>query len=66
MIMIYYWDKKLKKRLHVLEADIITIKKKKQRKNIDLMSLGQKDVFFMGCVPNDCHGTYLSNKSLSY
>ena len=22
-IMIYYWDKKLKKRLHVLEADII-------------------------------------------
>ena len=26
MIMIYYWDKKLKK-LHVLEADIITIKK---------------------------------------
>ena len=28
MIMIYYCDKKLKKRLHVLEADIITIKKK--------------------------------------
>ena len=27
MIMIYYWDKKLKKRLHVLEADLITIKK---------------------------------------
>ena len=29
MIMIYYWDKKLKrkKRLRVLEADIITIKK---------------------------------------
>ena len=25
MIMIYYWDKKLKKRLHVHEADIITI-----------------------------------------
>ena len=24
--MIYYWDKKLKKRLHILEADI-TIKK---------------------------------------
>ena len=35
MIMIYYWDKKLKKRLHVLEADIIIIKK-----NIDLMSQG--------------------------
>ena len=34
-IVIYYWDKKLKKkkRLQVLEADIITIKK-----NIDLMS----------------------------
>ena len=27
VIMIDYWDKKLKKRLHVLEADI-TIKKK--------------------------------------
>ena len=26
MIMIYYWDKKLKK-LHDLEADLITIKK---------------------------------------
>ena len=25
MIMIYYWDKELEKRLHVLEADIITI-----------------------------------------
>ena len=23
VIMIYYWDKKLKKTLHVLEADII-------------------------------------------
>ena len=27
MIMIYYWDKKLKRRLHVLEADVKTIKK---------------------------------------
>ena len=28
MIMIYYWDKKLKKkRLHVQEADIMTIEK---------------------------------------
>ena len=27
MMMIYYWDKKLKKRLPTLEADIITIKK---------------------------------------
>ena len=26
-IMIYYWDKKLKKRLYVLKADIITINK---------------------------------------
>ena len=38
MIIIYNWDKKLKKRLHVLEADIITIKKN----NIDLMSLAQR------------------------
>ena len=30
MIMIYYWDKKLKKRLHVLEADMIRFKKKQQ------------------------------------
>ena len=36
-IMIYYWDKKQKKK-HVLEADIIKIKKK----NIDLMSLPKK------------------------
>ena len=46
MIMIYYWDKKLKKRLHVLKADIITIKKN------DLMSRARKmhflqDVFQM-------------------
>ena len=27
-LIIYHWDKKLKKRLHVLEAVIITIKKK--------------------------------------
>ena len=26
MLMIYYWDKKLKKRLHVLEADMIKSK----------------------------------------
>ena len=37
MIMIYYWDKKLKKSLHVLKADIITTKK-----NIDLMSPAQR------------------------
>ena len=37
MIMIYNWDKKLKKWLPILKADIITIKK-----NIDLMSLAQR------------------------
>ena len=40
MIMIYYWDKKRKKNdLHVLEADITTIK------NIDLMCLAQSVLF---------------------
>ena len=54
MIMIYYWDKKLKKkRFHVLEADIITIKK--TTKNIDLMSPAQRmhflqDVFQMTTI----------------
>ena len=38
--IIYYWDKKLKNRLHVLEADKITVKKKKT--NIDLMSLAKR------------------------
>ena len=43
MVIIYYRDKKLKKkRLHVLEADIITIKE-----NIDLMSLAQKMHFLL-------------------
>ena len=42
MIMINYWDKKLTKRLHVLEADIITIKRKE---NIDLSSLAQRMYF---------------------
>ena len=40
MIMIYYWDKKLKKRLQVLEADLITI-----RKNIDFDVSSSKDAF---------------------
>ena len=49
-IMIYYWDKKLKKRLHDLEADIIPIKK-----NIGLTSLDQRmhfsqDVFQMTAI----------------
>ena len=43
MIMIYYWDKKLKKkRLHVLEADIITIENKHW---FDVSS--SKDAFFL-------------------
>ena len=50
-----------KKRLHVLEADIRTIKKP-----IDLMSLAQRMHFFTGRVPNDRHCACLSNKSLSY
>ena len=52
MIMIYYWDKKLKKRFHVLEAEIITIQKSN---NIDLMSLDERmhflqDVFLMATI----------------
>ena len=48
--MIYYQDKKPPKRLHVLEADIITIKE-----NIDLLSLAQRmhfllDVFQMTAI----------------
>ena len=42
MIMIYYWDKKLKRGLHVLEADIITIKKNTH----DFMSQAQKMHFY--------------------
>ena len=42
MIIIYYCDKKLKKRLNVLEVDIKTIKK-----NIDLMSLAQRMHFYI-------------------
>ena len=36
IIMIYFWDKMLKRSLHVLEADIITIKK-----NIASMSVAE-------------------------
>ena len=42
MIMFYYWDTKFKRRLHVLEADIIPIKK-----NINLMSLAQRIRFLL-------------------
>ena len=50
MMIIYYWDKKLKKRLHVLEADTILI-----IENIDLMSQAQrmhflKDMFQITAV----------------
>ena len=49
--MIYYYNKKLKKRLHVLKADIVTIKKN----NINLMSLAQRihflfDMFQMSVI----------------
>ena len=43
--MIYYWYKKLKKILHVLKADMITIKK-----NIDLMSPAQRMHFLQDIV----------------
>ena len=63
MIMINYWDKKLKKRLYVLEADIITIEKKKKKRkenktknktkqkqtNIDLMSQAKRMHFYRMC-----------------
>ena len=58
MIIIFYWNKKLKKKwLHVLEADIITIKK-----NIDLMSRAKK----MHFLRDDRHCAFLSNNALSY
>ena len=52
--MVYYLDKKLKKGLHVLEADIITIEPP-PKKNIDLISLAQsmhflQDVFEMTAI----------------
>ena len=46
--MIFYWDKKHKKRLHVLEADIIAIKTKHW-----FDDSSSKDTFFTGRVPND-------------
>ena len=39
--MIYYWDKKFKKRMHVPEADIKTIKKKQHWFDLS----GTKDAF---------------------
>ena len=61
MLTIYYWDKKLDEIIHVLEADIITIKKTL------IWCLKLKGfAFFIGRVPNDHHWVFLSNKSLSY
>ena len=45
MIMIYYRDKKLKKRLHVQETDIITIKKKKEKKR-KIWCLSNKSLWY--------------------
>ena len=55
-MMIHYQDKKLKIRLHVLEVDMINLKKQ-QKKNID-----SKNASFTGHVPNDRHCTCFSNK----
>ena len=57
--MIYNWDQKLKKWLHIQYIDII-IKKPKT------LSLAQRMHFFTIRVPNDRHCVCLSNKSLSY
>ena len=59
MIMIYYWDKKLKKGLRIQEADIII-----KKHWFDVSS--KKDAFFTGCVPNDYHWACLFIISLSY
>ena len=48
---------KKKKRVHILEADIITIKTNIQT-NINVSS--SKVAFFIGCIPNDCHCACLS------
>ena len=61
MIKIYNWDNKHKKRLHVLEADIITIFKKYW-----FGVSSSKNVFFTSRIPNDRHCACLSIKSLSY
>ena len=57
MMMIYEWGKYPKKWLHVLETDIIPIKK---RHWFNVSS--SKDTFFTGCAPNDCYYACLSNK----
>ena len=56
-IIIYHWDKRLKRKLHVLKADLTT--------NIDFMFLAQRMHFFTRYLLNDHHCAYLSNKSLS-
>ena len=60
MIMIYYWDQKLKKiKLHVLKTDIITIK------NTEWMFLAQRMIFFTGRDQYDRYCVWLSYKLLS-
>ena len=60
MIMIYYSDKKLKKKLLHQKDDIITIK----NHWLDVSSL--KYTFFTEHVPNEHYCACLSNKPLSY
>ena len=62
MIMIYHWDKKLKKQSYVLEADMNTFKKKQHWFGVS----DYKDAFLKGRIPNDSHCASLSNKSLLY
>ena len=61
MIMISYWEKKLKKRFHVLETEKIKFNKKHESD-----APYWKDAFSTECIPNDRHCACLSNKSLSY
>ena len=58
MIMINYWDKELKKRLYIVEADIIASKEYRP----DVL----KNAYYTGHILNDRHCTCLSNNSLSY
>ena len=64
MIMIYYCDKKLKKRIACHGSWYIkTIKKKN---NINFMYLAQKMPFLQDVFQNDRHCACLTDKSLSY
>ena len=76
IIRVYYWDKKLKKKkIHVLEADIMIIEKKK---NIDHLSFAQRihflqDLFQMTAIAlfsvinhYDIYGLHLFCDTLYY